>query len=1048
MQAWIRRPQEDEFDRWTKQPQAAYWRLIGEGGGGKTSLLARFFEEAEDRRFPAVFLEANRCLDRGERDGVTLLLNLETVNTPTFDAARRLLLGVKSAFQAALDEAGGQTKANWDRISELAECGAEGAGAILKGARDVAKVVEVIFGKGREASRAQNLAQPEQFLLLALADDMAKGGVWLIDTWEQADAKPFTTRLEFPAVGRLRTPLRGKPTETTLAPWLEGVLTWMFTKTKLLALIAGREAPGTLGGDWVPPVRGVTERTQPWNETEIAAFLADALREIDHGDAPLSDLRRRTGGVPLLVDWVARLVGDVAREQGGDWRWAEWPRLVRDFAESDRYGLIHYAVERVVKQSARIADVWKLALVDELTPAVADILFPPAGRDGPTGRELLRELGRLGLARRVRGQPDRWLVHDVTRSALESYAAYEEKLGGPETLETHRALADHYDREAGWTTREEAEFCSLVERGKVPDNWAPASISKAQFATLIRAAFHRTIVVLYSNPEMDGGKVKPSFIYEMGRRLASTIRFSPPWVRAIGGLRFGSLSKNQIKQLLEVFKSEGGLESGFEPEDAHLFHRIAIAESINDINDINFERLIGKYRESSAALIAIGEGKVLPLRIREEAYARMIENKTSNQNHLASYAVFLWKEKNLFDEAEVIYKRVIDSDLVTSIFVFSFALFMANIRKKYEDAEFYMRKSIQRSPHFSPYIEEFARFLYVSRRNVSGAETCYRRALEVSPSSSSILGSFAWFIQEFLDEPDQAEIYYKRAIRVDPWQSSNLANLAWFMHSIKHNYDEAEIYYQHAAKLDPYNANNFSNFAWFQRRIRNNQKIADIYYRYSVVLAPSDCELLGNLSGFLWYVKKDFDRAEAFYRRSIVCDGGNARIIGEFAWFLRVAKNSYEESKNYYKFAISVNPSNIVNLIGFAAFFADILNDCAAAEIYYRRAVDVEPNHANGLGNLAGLLFARDSLEEAELVWQHALTLADTGPDTLTLELWFYAYAHLPHRRDEALREVTARLERGERSPNFDLSRNVEAARRQGHPAPDLVADLARRIGE
>lgn len=836
MTAWIRRPQEDEFDRWLNDPQAAYWRLIGEGGGGKTSLLNRFFEEAEDRRLPAVFLQANRCLDLGDRDGVTLLLNLDTTNTPEFDSARRLLSGVKTAFQAALDEAEVQTKANWDRISELAECGVEGAGPILKGFRDAAKVMEAIFGKGRDAARTQNLAKPEEFLLRALAKDMEKGGVWLVDTWEQADAKPFTTRLEFPRPGRLRTPLKGKPDETTLVPWLDGGLGWLFDKAAALVLIAGRDAPGALGGQ-TPPVRGVTERTQPWSEEEIGRYLRRSLSGIEHSDAPLSDLRRRTGGVPLLVDWVARLVGDVAREQGGEWRWADWPRLVRDFAENDRYGLINYAVERVVKHSTRIADVWKLALVDELTPAVADILFPAEGRDGPSGRALLRELQRLGLARPVRGQPDRWMVHDVTRSALESYAAYEEKLGGPETLETHRALAGHYDWEAGWTEREE-EYWRTRLIGEESFNWAPVSILKEQFATLLRAAFHRSIVALHKNSELRKGNVKPGFIYELSRRLIATVTFSPPIVRVIAGMHLENQPKIAVEQLLGILRDEGGLEGGFEPGDAYLFHGITIAQSISELGDINIDALIDKYRDSVVALLVIAEKEELTVDLRSSVYSSLMKEHPEDPRVLRSYANFV---------------------------------FLVN-----EDYDF--------------------------------SEKLHRKAIEIAPNRIDWIGDLAIFLELVKKNHEDAEIYYRRAVEADPNPTIILRNFIDFLVSVRGNYEEAER--------------------------------------------------------------------------------------------------------------------------------------------YLRRAVEADPNDAYSLANLAGLLFARDSLPEAESFWQRALAVADTGPPGISLKLSFYAYAHLPDRREEALREVTARLERGERSPNFDLSRNVEAARRQGHPMPDLVAELARRIGE
>jgi protein O-mannosyl-transferase len=164
--------------------------------------------------------------------------------------------------------------------------------------------------------------------------------------------------------------------------------------------------------------------------------------------------------------------------------------------------------------------------------------------------------------------------------------------------------------------------------------------------------------------------------------------------------------------------------------------------------------------------------------------------------------------------------------------------------------------------------------------------------------------------------------------------------------------------------------------------------------------------------------------------------------------FLKNIRQDHDEAEKYYRLAVKADPRHANNLGNFAIFLASIRGAYDEAEQYYRLAVEADPNQANSLANLAGLLFARDSVEEAESVWQRALALADTEPPALSLELWFYAYAHLPHRRDEALREVTARLERGERSPGFDLSRHIEAARRQGHPEPSRVAEFVRRIAE
>jgi hypothetical protein len=55
--------------------------------------------------------------------------------------------------------------------------------------------------------------------------------------------------------------------------------------------------------------------------------------------------------------------------------------------------------------------------------------------------------------------------------------------------------------------------------------------------------------------------------------------------------------------------------------------------------------------------------------------------------------------------------------------------------------------------------------------------------------------------------------------------------------------------------------------------------------------------------------------------------------------------------------------------------------------------------------------------------------LPDPDAPTLESELWFYAFAHWPtDRQAEALKNLKAILLRGERSPNWDLSKNIERA--------------------
>ena len=113
----------------------------------------------------------------------------------------------------------------------------------------------------------------------------------------------------------------------------------------------------------------------------------------------------------------------------------------------------------------------------------------------------------------------------------------------------------------------------------------------------------------------------------------------------------------------------------------------------------------------------------------------------------------------------------------------------------------------------------------------------------------------------------------------------------------------------------------------------------------------------------------------------------------------------------------------------------------------YERALDLSPHDPNTLGNYAGLLLALGN-ESGFAPLEEALQLSEneTAYRPLRLECFFYLYAHSPDpgQRDEALSEIKALMEEGVRSPGWDLTANVKAAR--DHPDPALLEALARVI--
>jgi len=158
-------------------------------------------------------------------------------------------------------------------------------------------------------------------------------------------------------------------------------------------------------------------------------------------------------------------------------------------------------------------------------------------------------------------------------------------------------------------------------------------------------------------------------------------------------------------------------------------------------------------------------------------------------------------------------------------------------------------------------------------------------------------------------------------------------------------------------------------------------------------------------------MKDEPDRADTLYRQAVESAPDDATVLGGYGWFSHVVRHEYER-----------------------------------AEDLYRRALGADPTHANNLGNYARLLFVLGRHGEASVLVARAVGVA-SAPE-LRLELDFYRYAHMASERDEALALIHHGISQGDRSPGWDLSENVDRAVRDGHPEPELLADLANVIAD
>ena len=201
-------------------------------------------------------------------------------------------------------------------------------------------------------------------------------------------------------------------------------------------------------------------------------------------------------------------------------------------------------------------------------------------------------------------------------------------------------------------------------------------------------------------------------------------------------------------------------------------------------------------------------------------------------------------------------------------------------------------------------------------------------------------------------------------------------------------------------------------YDWANRLHDARCDAAEMFYRQILADAPTDSITLGNYTEFLNYVRQDQAHAKILYMRALAADPNNLGHLG-----------------NYANLLTDINPTN------------------DQAEVLFTRVLATLPGNANDLANYARLLFINARDMEARDLLERALAI-NPQRDAVRCELLFYAYAHDWRRWPESLALLKSHLVAGERSYGWRLAANVERARVQGHPEPELVAVLADVIAD
>lgn len=328
---------------------------------------------------------------------------------------------------------------------------------------------------------------------------------------------------------------------------------------------------------------------------------------------------------------------------------------------------------------------------------------------------------------------------------------------------------------------------------------------------------------------------------------------------------------------------------------------------------------------------------------------------------------------------------------------------------------------------------------------------------------------------------DDAEALYRAALELDPGCVDALAELGRLVWVVNDDAEEGERLLQEAVRLGPDHVFALWNLGGLLYDVTQEYQDAEPLLRHALELAPENTYALMTLGQVRWRLN-DLSEAERLIQEVLRLDPTDSDAWAVWGEFLSSIPHRRSEAEEAYRHAIGLHTRPSAAHIGLADLLHSHLGRYAEALHHYKLALSIDGPEASAilLANYAGLLLCFEQPTDDPLAPRAYEYLRDAEQsllndahakhaDTLRLELSFYYYAHkftpalllrglhgdynrllqeAPDRLLPPLQAIRKLLEAGVRSPGFNLTPNVEAARRAGHPHADRVALLARIITE
>lgn len=841
---WINRPQEKLFSEWVTNKKPLYWPITGSGGSGKTSLLRKFHEYSSKNEIPSVFIDPSKLISRSGSNGLSFLLSIETINTPSFNKLRESIISSTKQLSSILLDSALNSGETLKSISSQVKD--EEWGLVIGTIKDTLKIARSTIDHKNQKNLEIIKEKPEELLIKALYTDLSNGGLILVDTWEQSSSLEVISQLDFKDDGEIDT-LNNIDNAYSLRDYLSGIIYYTFD-LNVLFVVAGRHVPAEITSLDRKNI-ATKSSTVPFSQSEIKQYLDKAIgKKLSTDTKYIRVIHKLTHGNPLLVSKLALLI----KEETGlnpNWTWDDW-KLTKD----EEFNILETLVERlIITSDIDIDSFWRIAIPKNLYVDLFNILF----FDNPSslsGKRILTELEEKGILYKAANTRQIY-IHDEIKDAIKSYAMRKGYWLSESAINIHGRLAEYYyqkghsEKHPQYTL--EGSYHALMSDSRFEKRY---SVSREEFWRNVENSLSLNV--------------------EEKKRIIDNIT---------------SLSPLQINQLIEVFTEEKERFAELiklHPED---MIKLCLHQKFGDIHEALtlFYKYVENMPNSMELFLYLAKHKDFSNEERVNWYLKAIEHDSSKSKALVQYAIYLYDENEQISEAKKIFIDLLKSNNRTPHILVEWlkychrylseskfdkqikellnngstknevAIYILNHKETSDFLKRLLRDIIDPGEALPDLLVTYSKYIFNQEGDKDRSLSILTDALNYNDDNELLLSTYAEFQELVLKDYQKAnEVYLK--LRTSKLNDIQLilrhANLLAFKLG---NLVEARKLFNQILELDEYQFETIvllGRISWSEHNYQESEK----YFRLALSLAPTDVELLLHVGLIL--VSKDNSR--------------------------------------------------------------------------------------------------------------------------------------------------------------------------------------------